>query len=66
MYNTVGAPGEFYPLAYKVKRQLIYYSYITKLIYPTRKFFMKSTTVRRNAWELSGGQFFVTAEDRHL
>ena len=37
MYNTVGAPGEFFPLASIVKRQLIYYFYMSKLIYPTCK-----------------------------
>ena len=37
MYNTVGAPGELYPLASIVKRQLIYYLYMSKLIYPTCK-----------------------------
>ena len=33
MYNAVGAPGEFYPLASIAKRQLIYYLYMSKIIY---------------------------------
>ena len=37
MYNTVGAPGEFFPLASIVRRQLIYYFCMNKLIYPTYK-----------------------------
>ena len=35
MYNTLGTPGEFHPLASIVKKQLIYYLYMSKLIYPT-------------------------------
>ena len=35
--NTVGAPGEFYPLASIDKRQLSYFLYMSKLIYPTWK-----------------------------
>ena len=49
MYNIVGAPGEFYPLASIVKRQIIYYLYLSKFIYPNlKKSLMKSTIVRRN------------------
>ena len=35
IYNTIGAPGEFFPLASVVKRQLIYY--LHELICPTCK-----------------------------
>ena len=31
------APGEFFPLTSLVKKQLIYYLYMSKLIYPTCK-----------------------------
>ena len=37
MYNTEGTPGEFYQLASIVMRQIIYYLYMSKLIYPTWK-----------------------------
>ena len=33
MYNTVGATGEFFPLASIVKRKLFYYLYMSKLIF---------------------------------
>ena len=67
MYNTVGAPGEFFPLASVVKRQLIYYLYVSNLIYPTRKnFLMKSTIVRLNAREINTSfYFFSSCSDAH-
>ena len=37
MYNTEGTPDELYQLASIVKRQIIYYLYMSKLIYPTWK-----------------------------
>ena len=37
MYNTVCAPDEFFPLTSTVKRQPIYYFYMSKFIYPSCK-----------------------------
>ena len=57
MYNTVGAPGEFYPLASIVKRQLIYYLYMSKLIYLLEKILDEAKKTDEDKYKFSLSQF---------